>query len=89
MNGTDSGSGGSFLPRWIEGERQNLVVTGILWFAAATIYWLGVESLGETGDLAVGAVFLALALYYFGMAVFTGQTRLEKQGGSCRWSWGW
>lgn len=89
MDDTDSTSNTSFLPGWPSGQRRSLVVTGILWAAAAAIYWLGTESLAGTGDLAVTAVFGALALYYVAMAVFADQTRLERQSGSCRWSWNW
>ncbi|MFB6278192.1 MAG: hypothetical protein ABEK75_01680 [Salinibacter sp.] len=89
MSDTGSTSNTSFLPGWPSGQRRSLVVTGILWAAAAAIYWLGTESLAETGDLAVTAVFGALALYYFAMAVLADRATLEKQGGSCRWSWGW
>lgn len=88
---TDTGrkSNGSFLPDWPEGQRRNLIITGILWAAAATIYWLGVENLAETGDLAVGAVFVALALYNFARAAFADPSSLHAQEKSCRWSWGW
>jgi hypothetical protein len=89
MDDTDSTSNTSFLPGWPSGQRRSLVVTGILWAAAAAIYWLGTESLAGTGDLAVTAVFGALALYYAAMAVFADQTSLERQSGSCRWSWNW
>ena len=89
MTGTDIESGDSVLPGWFEGERQNLIVAGLLWAAAATIYWLGVESLAETGDLAVGTVFGALALYNFARAAFADPSSLHAQEKSCRWSWGW
>lgn len=89
MTEIDSGSDGSFLPSWFEGEPQNRIVAGFLWGTAATIYWLGVESLAETGDLAVAAVFVALALYNFARAVFADLSSLHAQGEFCRWSWGW
>lgn len=89
MDDTGSSSNGSFLPDWLGGERQNLAIAGILWLVVAAIYWLDMESLAETDDLVVGAIFGALALYYFAMAVFADQTSLERQSGSCRWSWNW
>ena len=88
MNDTGRKSDGSILPGWLEGQRQNLVMTGILWAAATAIYWLFAEGLADTGDLAVGAVFGALALYNFARAAFADPTTLKKKEGSCRWSWG-
>ncbi|MCS3665648.1 hypothetical protein GGP65_003292 [Salinibacter ruber] len=89
MTGTDIESGDSVLPGWFEGERQNLIIAGLLWAAAATIYWLGAGSLAETGDLAVGALFVVLAVYNFARAAFADPSGLHKQENSCRWSWGW
>jgi hypothetical protein len=77
------------LPGSFEGERQNLVVAGLLWAAAGTIYWRGAGGLAETGDLAVGAVFAALALYHFARAAFADSSSLRAQKTSCHWSWGW
>jgi len=47
------------------------------------------RSLAETGDLAVGALFVVLAVYNFVRAAFADPSGLHKQENSCRWSWGW
>lgn len=83
---TDSGSDDSVLPGSFKGERQNLVVAGLLGAAAATIYWRGAGGLAETGDLAVGAVFATLALYHFVRAAFADPSSLHAQENSCHWS---
>lgn len=67
--GDADGESNDFLvPEWLRGKRQNWIATGILWAAAATIYWLDPGITPDTGDLVVGGVFAALALYSLTMA---------------------
>ncbi len=88
MNDTNGESNDSLFPEWLRGTRQNRIAAGLLWVAAATIYWVDMGSASDTGDLAVAGGFTALALYYFAMAFVDG-SHLRDQARTCRWSWGW
>jgi formate hydrogenlyase subunit 4 len=63
-------------------------MAGILWAAAATIYWLEAGSLSQTGDIVVGVIFAGLALFCLARGL-VGSSFSEDQAPSCRWARGW
>lgn len=88
MSGPERSPESSVPSEWLQGPRQNQITAGLLWAAAALVYWLDTESITETGDLVVGVIFAGLGLFYLARGLVGGPATQEDRE-RCLWSWGW